>query len=78
MMVTVLARGSAWDFVTTLNRKSHVDPSTFLAFAKPDAEKMRRTESPAWATPNSMREIEPSTAFVLKQFYQRKQEEAEE
>jgi hypothetical protein len=34
-----------------------------------DAEKMRRSDTPAWPTPNSMREIEPSTAFVLKKFY---------
>jgi hypothetical protein len=33
-----------------------------------DAERMRRSDTPAWPTPNSMREIEPSTAFVLKQF----------
>jgi hypothetical protein len=35
-----------------------------------DAEKMRRTDTPAWPTPNSMREIEPSTAFVIKKFIQ--------
>ena len=34
-----------------------------------DAEKAKRSDTPAWATPNSMREIEPSTAFVLKEFY---------
>ena len=34
-----------------------------------DAEKMRRSDTPAWPTPNSMREIEPSTAFVLKKFH---------
>ncbi|NHA14143.1 helicase-related protein [Thioalkalivibrio sp. XN279] len=34
-----------------------------------DAEKMRISDTPAWPTPNSMREIEPSTAFVLKVFH---------
>lgn len=33
-----------------------------------DAEKMKRTETIAWPTPNSMREIEPSTVFVMKKF----------
>lgn len=30
------------------------------------SEELRGQDSPAWATPNSMRDVEPSTAFVLK------------
>lgn len=30
------------------------------------SEQLRPQDSPAWATPNSMRDVEPSTAFVLK------------
>lgn len=30
------------------------------------SEELRGVDSPAWPTPNSMRDVEPSTAFVLK------------
>ncbi|MEA3640225.1 MAG: helicase-related protein [Lamprobacter sp.] len=30
------------------------------------SEQLRSQNNPAWATPNSMRDVEPSTAFVLK------------
>ena len=32
------------------------------------SEELRGRDNPAWPTPNSMRDIEPSTAFVLKRF----------
>jgi len=35
------------------------------------AEEMRSAGSAAWATPNSMREVEPSTAFVLRHIRRR-------
>ena len=35
------------------------------------AEQMRSAGSSAWPTPNSMREVEPSTAFVLKRITRR-------
>lgn len=35
------------------------------------AEQMKEAGSNAWSTPNSMREVEPSTAFVLRRFPQR-------
>jgi len=42
----------------------------FGAPAKPhlmrDAERTRQSDTASWATPNSLREIEPSTVFVLK------------
>ena len=38
------------------------------------AEQMRSPGSSAWSTPNSMREVEPSTAFVLKRITRRDSE----
>jgi hypothetical protein len=35
------------------------------------SEQLRGQNNPAWATPNSMRDVEPSTAFVLKRIPQR-------
>lgn len=39
------------------------------------AEEMKGQESTAWPTPNSMREVEPSTAFVLKRIARRVEED---
>ena len=37
------------------------------------AEEMKGAESAAWATPNSMREVEPSTVFLLKRIPRREE-----
>lgn len=36
------------------------------------SEELRGVDSPAWPTPNSMRDVEPSTAFVLKRIARRR------